>query len=196
MVKYTVGIITGRVGKKNGPDGLFHDNRVDSIHAADAKNISRSYPGQHIEMELFSRCPFAHFIQYGLGPKQREVFQIHAPDMGQIFHRCIELFAKRLEAENIIWNDLEREQCEQIFDQIVDEVAPGHKDGVLLSTYRYRYLISRMKELETSVWTLTEHMQRGGFKLLKWNSIWNWTTISSMKSLFGWRNGLFGRKDR
>ena len=149
-------------------DGLFHDNRVDSIHAADAKKI---YPApiraSISRMELFSRCPFAHFIQYGLGPKQREVFQIHAPDMGQIFHRCIELFAKRLEAENIIWNDLEREQCEQIFDQIVDEVAPGHKDGVLLSTYRYRYLINRIKRIgKRSVWTLTEHMQRGGFKLL------------------------------
>jgi len=149
-------------------EGLFHDNRVESIRAADAKKIySVPIRASISRMELFSRCPFAHFIQYGLGPKQRDVFQIYAPDMGEIFHRCIELFAKRMEEENISWNDLKREQCERIFDQIVDEVAPEHKGGVLLSTYRYRYLMNRIKRIgRRSVWTLTEHMQRSGFKLL------------------------------
>jgi ATP-dependent helicase/nuclease subunit B len=148
--------------------GLFHDNQVFSIYEEDAKKIYNLPIRSSISrLEMFSRCPFAHFVQYALSPKDREVFQIYAPDVGEIFHRCIEMFTQELKKRNIDWKNLQKEQCYQIMDEVIDEIVPVYRRGVLLSTHRYLYLINRLKRIgKRAIWTLTDHIKRGSFEPL------------------------------
>lgn len=41
-------------------------------------------------LELFARCAYAHFLEYGLKLSERETYSFAALDMGSMFH---EIFA-------------------------------------------------------------------------------------------------------
>ncbi len=40
-------------------------------------------------LELFCQCPFAHLVKYGLRPKDREVHELKAGSIGNIFHQVL-----------------------------------------------------------------------------------------------------------
>ena len=47
-------------------------------------------------LEKMASCAYAHFLQYGLGLKEREEYAFEAVDMGNIFHKILEIFAGKL----------------------------------------------------------------------------------------------------
>ncbi len=148
--------------------GLFHDNQVAYIESSNAKKLYRVPIRASVSrLEKYVNCPFAHFIKYGLRPKEREIYKVEAPDIGEIFHSSMELFTRKLKQEKIDWRQLGKEQCAVIVEDVVDQIIPNHKNGVLLSTYRYQYLIHQLKRIShRAVWTLTEHLKKSEFEPL------------------------------
>jgi ATP-dependent helicase/nuclease subunit B len=149
-------------------EGFFHQNQVTYIGREKAKLLYRLPIRSSVSrLEQFVRCPFAHFVRYGLRPYERKTFEVGAPDIGEFFHNCLLSFAKKLSEEKLNWHRLEREQCEKIIEGIIDELVPGHGNGVLLSTHRYKYLVNRLKRIsKRAVWTLADHLKRGDFQPL------------------------------
>jgi ATP-dependent helicase/nuclease subunit B len=145
--------------------GLFHKNSVPYIGRDKAKLLYKQPIRTSVSrLEQFTSCPFAHFVRYGLSPKEREMFEVGAPDMGELFHDCLLSFAEKLAQENLSWHELQKEQCDSTVDSIMEEIIPKHGDGVLLSTHRYRYLADRLKRItKRTVQILTDHIQRGDF---------------------------------
>ncbi|MGE5391483.1 MAG: helicase-exonuclease AddAB subunit AddB [Deltaproteobacteria bacterium] len=146
--------------------GFQHRNQVGRINPELVEKLyKRPFRTSVSRLEQYASCPFAHFVRYGMRPAERKTFEVSAPDVGDLFHAAFLNLAGKMNEEGIDWQGLDREQCNTLMDQVMDEMVPVHADGVFNSTHRYRYLVSRLKRIgRRSAWTLTEHIQAGEFK--------------------------------
>ncbi len=147
-------------------DGLFFDNQEDYIGDKKARQLYDVPLRSSISrLETFVNCPFSHFINYGLRPQERKEYKVGIPDIGMLFHDSMEKFAEKLTLENLDWKELGREKCDEIVENIIDEIAPEFQNNVLLSSHRYKYLINKLKRVsKRAAWTLTTHVKQGKFE--------------------------------
>ena len=117
--------------------------------------------------EKFASCPFAYYIQYGLKAKERQVFEVSAPDMGSFLHKVIERFSDLLQSQSISWRTLEKEWCLETVGHLVEELLVELPGNALSSSKRYKYLAERLKKVAgRSVWVIAQHIGRSKFEPL------------------------------
>lgn len=115
-------------------------------------------------LEQFAACAFSHFLMYGLRLTPREECIFQPVDMGNIIHRVIELFSKRIRTGPYTWFNLPEEVREQWTEECVEEAAGENGLEVLHSTARNAYVIERVKRImKRTVWALCEQVRAGEF---------------------------------
>ncbi len=146
-------------------EGLFHNNQEGYIGEERAKSLYNSPLKSSISrLERFVNCPFAHFINYGLKPEERKEYKVRIPDIGNLFHDSMEQFSKKLSVENLRWSDIDKKKSDEIVEKVIDEIAPNFGYSILESSYRYKYLVNKLKRVsKRAAWTLTEHIKKGDF---------------------------------
>jgi ATP-dependent helicase/nuclease subunit B len=146
-------------------EALFHSNQEAPLGREKAETLySLPIRASVSRLEQYVKCPYAHFVRYGLRPAERKEYTVAAPDLGELFHRSIEGFTQRIVNEQLDWRSLDDTQCEAILEQVMDQILPEHNHGILLSTNRYKYLSKRLKRITgRAVWLLTDHMRRSKF---------------------------------
>ena len=133
------------------------------------KQTSRQLYGEILEnsvtrLERFAACPFAHFAVYGLKLGEREVYQVRSADLGNIFHRALELFSGKLERSSWSWSDLPDETREEFLDEAVKEAVKDYGQGVFFDSARNKYMIERAKRiLGRTVWAVCLQVRAGKF---------------------------------
>lgn len=144
------------IGKKGKPERLSPR----TIQALYGKNLFSSVS----RLERFAACPFSFFAEYGLHAEERRLYQLQTPDLGSLFHEVLELFSNQLEAENLPWTALTKEDTRQRIFAAVEDAAPRLGEQVLLDSAANRYLIHRLKRISLrAAWTLVSHLQQGDF---------------------------------
>lgn len=148
--------------------GLFQENQVQAIDPVLAKKLyGNPFRLSISRLEKFNACPFSHFTTYGLALQEREVYSLKLPDLGQFFHSALEHFAQKLLDTNRDWGQLNKKECWELTNTIVEELAPQLQSEILLSTARYRYLTGKFKKtVNRAAITLAEHARRGKFRPL------------------------------
>ncbi|OWA36664.1 helicase-exonuclease AddAB subunit AddB [Saccharibacillus sp. O16] len=118
-------------------------------------------------MEKFTECAFAHFASHGLRLKERQLYKLNAPDIGQLFHAALSDIAMRLKLENRSWGSLSVEECLAEARAAVDKIAPRLQGEILFSSSRYGYITRKLMDIvgRASV-ILGEHSRRGDFEPL------------------------------
>ncbi|MFE4711330.1 helicase-exonuclease AddAB subunit AddB [Paenibacillus sp. NPDC056722] len=121
--------------------------------------------GSVSRMEKFSACAFSHFAAYGLRLKERQMYRLQAPDIGQLFHAALSEMAQRLQEQGRGWASLTPEECRRVAGETVDRLSPLLQGEILLSTKRYGYITRKLKSIvgRASV-ILGEHARRGSFE--------------------------------
>jgi len=115
-------------------------------------------------LERFASCAFAHYLQYGLGLRERELLQFASVDMGNIYHETLEHFAKRVEASEYDWFTMPQEVANKFVEEAMEETIAGYKGVAAFEESRNRYLLSRMKHtLYCTVWALIHQVKKGRF---------------------------------
>lgn len=115
-------------------------------------------------LERFASCAFAHYLQYGLGLKERELLQFTSVDMGNIYHEVLEHFAKQVEASEYDWFDMPEDVANQLVENALEETIAGYKGAAAFEDSRNRYLLARMKHtLYCTVWALIHQVKKGRF---------------------------------
>lgn len=115
-------------------------------------------------LERFASCPFAYFAEYGLKAKERPLYQLHTPDLGNLFHQILEQFSTALSSDGISWQDLDQAQTHRRMELAVDAAAPQLGNEILMDSAANRYLIQRLKRIaKRAGWTLVRHIQSGSF---------------------------------
>ncbi|MCX7780080.1 MAG: helicase-exonuclease AddAB subunit AddB [Negativicutes bacterium] len=148
--------------------GLFHHNAGDRLPPELAKRLycrQKRLRGSVTRFESYRACPFKHFVQYGLGLKERPVFRLQAPDLGQFLHAVLKEFGDQLAAEGRHWGSLTDEESRRLCGRIVEQLAPKLQNEILLSSEQYKHMLKRLRRrVERSVARLVEFDRATCFK--------------------------------
>jgi ATP-dependent helicase/nuclease subunit B len=146
--------------------GLFYRNQEKPL----TQNTSRELYGSKIRasvsrMERFQACPFSHFASHGLKLRERELYRLEAPDIGQLFHAALKMIGEHMNAHQIEWGALETEQMRKLAAEQVDVLSPLLQKQILLSSKRNGYLTHKLKNVVgRAAVMLGEHARRSEFK--------------------------------
>ncbi|OKP91165.1 helicase-exonuclease AddAB subunit AddB [Paenibacillus helianthi] len=121
--------------------------------------------GSVSRMEKFVACAFSHFASYGLRLKERQLYKLQAPDIGQLFHAALSDMALRLQKQGRSWGSMTAEECRREAGETVDRLSPLLQGEILMSSKRYGYISRKLKNIvgRASV-ILGEHARRGSFE--------------------------------
>ncbi|HZG57397.1 helicase-exonuclease AddAB subunit AddB [Paenibacillus sp.] len=116
-------------------------------------------------LEQFAGCPFAHFAAYGLRLRERRLYRLEAPDIGQLYHAALSRLSKRLAEERRTWADMDAEECAALASLAVDELAPRLVSEILFSSNRHRYVTRKLKAVVgRAAEALRAQAMRSGFR--------------------------------
>ena len=145
--------------------GAFPKSRDSAL----TKAVARALYGAVLEnsvtrLEQFASCAYAHFLRYGLELQERETYEFEPVDMGNVFHRVMELFFKKMEAGSYTWETLPEEVRDAWADACLSQVIADYGNTVLQSTARNAYVVERMgRIIRRSIWALQEQLKLGSF---------------------------------
>lgn len=143
--------------------GFTFTNKQEKLGAAAAeqlfkKDIRNDYALSPSRLEKFSRCPFSHFVSYGLNPQERRIFEIAPREIGDIYHNCLMEAARYLTQEGVPvtspesrWMTVTQEECDRLVEEIIEKQADSYRDGLLHlgneENYRRERIISVCKKI-------------------------------------------------
>lgn len=145
---------------------LFYRNETMVLQADTSRRLYGSKVRTSVSrMERFVACPFSHFASHGLKLKERQLYRLKAPDIGQLFHAALSEMALRLKEQKRSWGSLSAEECRREAEMTVERLAPMLQGEILLSSKRYGYISRKLKNIvgRASV-ILGEHARRGSFE--------------------------------
>ena len=155
-------------------EGLLFNNKLEKVKSDLIDRLYKRDPSLDLalspsRLERFSRCPFAHFINYGLRPDERRIFEIAGREIGDVYHQCFMKLSENLSEPGLEitdskspWMKITKDQCQQMIDGFIEEAALEYKEGVLTQGEEERYRGSRMKQVcGDAAWALVEHVQTG-----------------------------------
>jgi ATP-dependent helicase/nuclease subunit B len=152
---------------------LAHLERAIDCHNTEKKleeAITESLYGVELNnsvsrLETFSRCPFSHFVDYGLRLNERLEYEVKMPDIGILFHQAIDLVSKKIANRNLSWHSLDREMIDQLVDESVNEVVEREKRSLFTSSHRNIYLVKKIKRItKRAILAIKYQITKGEFK--------------------------------
>lgn len=144
---------------------FYREQKTELSEAAVKALYHEILTGSTSQFERYAACAFSYFMRYGLHLKERAEHEVAFFDIGNIVHEALELYTKDLIREGKNWQDVSEKEQQVRADKCIKEAAGRYKDGLLYSTERDAYLITRLRRLLVrSVWAITKQMERGLFK--------------------------------
>ncbi len=110
------------------------------------KLYSGGFYGSISKLERYGNCAFSYFVTYNLKAQPRRVYKIGAPDIGSLIHSCLEYSAVKID-KTYGWDSISEDICRDVTNEAVAEIAPEFLSGMLLSSPRYRYTLSKLTGL-------------------------------------------------
>ncbi|MCM3110483.1 helicase-exonuclease AddAB subunit AddB [Lederbergia lenta] len=115
-------------------------------------------------MELFQSCAFSHFISHGLKLRERDIFRLEAPHIGDLFHGALKWIAEEINNRNLTWANLTKKECEWLAQEAVAYLAPRLQNQILLSSNRYYYIKRKLEQvIGRASHVLSSHAKSSGF---------------------------------
>jgi len=146
--------------------GRFYSNGEKGLSLEAAKAIY----GLRMEtsvtrLESYAGCAFAHFLKYGLVLNSRQKYQIQSADLGQILHRCLELFAKEAKKRGQGLRFMEAETRDALAVECLRRAVEDYDSAIFHSSARNEACIERMERLvKRTAWALCEQLKKSDFE--------------------------------
>ncbi|MEQ8174441.1 MAG: helicase-exonuclease AddAB subunit AddB [Syntrophomonadaceae bacterium] len=116
-------------------------------------------------LERFVLCPFSHFLNYGLQARERKMYSVEAPDLGDFYHRLLFEFSVRLSKYDLGWSDLSQNITGRLVDEVLKDLVPEFGEGILESSFRNHYLAQRLGRVGLkTIQTLSNELLRSNFQ--------------------------------
>lgn len=149
-------------------DSLFYTNKVENIGKDYAKKLyDAPFKASVTRLEKFAKCPYDHFIEYGLRPKERKIHEISPLELGSIFHNSIEKFAQKANELKNLPQLIDREYCNKVMDSIVEESISHNVKILMESSKRNAYVMKKIKKIsQRAAWTMINHITKGRFEMV------------------------------
>ncbi|MCD8109829.1 MAG: PD-(D/E)XK nuclease family protein [Clostridiales bacterium] len=115
-------------------------------------------------LELFAKCAYAHFLEYGLKLADRKECTFESLDMGTMFHSVLRKYCVSLE-KSYSWDSVTDQQQEELLRQAMEEAVLEMPNESLLESSRSAYVIERIyRIMRRSISVMTEQIRRGDFR--------------------------------
>ena len=98
-------------------------------------------------LETYEKCACMHFLQYGLGLKERQLGEFDAMDMGNALHESLQRYGEFVKQMNMNWNEYSEKEQEKVIDEIVLKTLESMNVEFLEENARKAYEIKRLKRL-------------------------------------------------
>ena len=96
-------------------------------------------------MERFVACPFRHFAAHGLKLRERRLYRVEAPDIGQLFHAALRQATEKLLEEGPAAADSVRWQQEAA--AAAERLMPRLQSQILLSSHRHQAMARKLRDI-------------------------------------------------
>lgn len=138
----------------------------DVINPARAKGVYNSATSMSVtELEQYRRCPYAHFVKYGLRPKRRKTYEIEALDTGNLLHLLMERVFSETAAQGVDLRTISEEAADKIVDNALRELLPAVNQGIFGSSAQYQNLGRKMGNIgKSSLKNLVHQLKEGLFQ--------------------------------
>lgn len=143
-----------------------YDNQEDNLSKEAAKAVYGEILQNSVSrLEQFESCAYAHFLKYGLSLEPRREFKIQPVDLGNVFHRSLELISKKIQVTYEDWQEITESEQEILTNNAVEKAIGEWNEELLNSSHRNRYVIEIIKRMtKRTVWALVKHLENSDFK--------------------------------
>ena len=118
-------------------------------------------------LEQYQSCPFSYYLKYGLKLSEREEFKIQTIDTGNFMHDVIDSFFDKLEERDIKVKDLEKEEQEEIVDEIIEEKLNLKRNYIFTSIPKYKVLANRLRKvIKKSIEYIVDSLKCSDFEVM------------------------------
>ncbi len=120
-------------------------------------------------LERFSRCPFSHFVLYGLKPEERRIFEVAPREIGDIYHECLMKMTRHLTRNGIAvtapespWMTVSRQECKAFVEDVIATETVSYREGIFEVGNEEKYRGKRITDIcEKVCWALIEQVRAG-----------------------------------
>ncbi len=115
-------------------------------------------------LESFNRCPFQHFVRYGLRAQETREFTERAMDLGEFYHAALEAFINAAASNHKKWKQISDAEALAILDEVLPDVIRSHNFGIFIENERMKVTLFLLIEtLQQSVLAITNQFRAGSF---------------------------------
>lgn len=120
--------------------------------------------GAATRMERYASCAFSFFMQYGLKLTERDLHDLGAPDIGNVYHLALEQYGKLLAASGREWTGVSDEESAKLSAEALSAAVLSLEKGEFFADAKGKYDLARTRRiLQRSVRTLTAQLKAGRF---------------------------------
>lgn len=151
-------------------EGAYFDgNNAGSLSREDALRLyGSSLTGSPTRLEIFNKCPYRYFLEFGMELKEREIYEEKATDRGSFIHEALDRLITGIVDDGVEFESLDDEAVAERMKTIAGELAASHNNGIYLSSARMRAELRRLIELITIAGReIVRQIAAGKFRPLK-----------------------------
>lgn len=101
-------------------------------------------------LEKYFRCPFKHFVYYGLKPLEPREFKGESIEIGNLYHAALMEISRKIEEERR-WTAVSGEEIKNMVHDTMTTIAGSYRDGLFISDKREEYHLERIIGICTEV---------------------------------------------
>jgi ATP-dependent helicase/nuclease subunit B len=147
-------------------DAACYENKEKNL----SKEAARLLYGEMLQnsvsrLEQFEACAYAHFLRYGMHLMPRNEFKIQPMDLGNVFHRSLELISKKIQTVYEDWKDINESEQEILSNEAVEKAISEWNEELLEDSHRNKYIVTMIKRMtKRTVWALVKQLEHSDFK--------------------------------
>ena len=121
--------------------------------------------GTVTRMEGYAACAYAHFLSHGLELKKRREYELDLSDMGNLFHRSIDLFFGEVRDRGMDFREIGEKERRALVRTVVERVAKEYRNTIMKSSARNSYLEKKVEKItDRTIRALIYQIQKGDFE--------------------------------
>ncbi|MBR5345317.1 MAG: PD-(D/E)XK nuclease family protein [Clostridia bacterium] len=140
--------------------------KADSLKAETVAAIFRQSDLSISRLETFASCPFRHFVQEGLAPKERREYAFQPDERGNFFHAVLARYAA-LASKIPGWPDITEEQFDDLVNRAIAPERETWADGPLTEDGIGGALADEaIRAVRRAAQAFTSHAKQSGFSCI------------------------------
>ncbi|GAA0454727.1 helicase-exonuclease AddAB subunit AddB [Alkalibacillus silvisoli] len=127
---------------------LFYRNEPHNLKPETAGELFDSTVRSSVSrLETYHQCAYHYFAKYTLGLKERNLYKLEAPDIGQLFHESLRYITEWVYEDGKAFFELTSDEILNYARRAVEQLAPLLQHQILFSSNRYQYILRKLEQV-------------------------------------------------